>query len=233
MSATRRRPGDGPGVELSEPSGAADRGPQAPILELERLNRRFGAKHVVESLSVSVKRGERVALWGENGSGKTTVLRCVAGTLTPTGGSISIAGFAAGSRQARQLLGTSLGQERSFYLRLSGHANLLFFARMRHRTEREAARAVESLEDELELSAIAAERGDRCSAGMLQQLALARALLGDPPLLLLDEPTRSLDRSAVGRLWGALDRRPGTALVIATHNPEDIEHCEARIDLPA
>jgi len=202
------------------------------VLEIECLNRRFGAKEVVESLSVTVDRGERVALCGSNGSGKTTVLRCIAGTLSPTAGAIYVEGIPAGSRGARRLVGLSLAQERSFYLRLSGRANLLFFARLRHGREQDAIRDVRALEEELEIVDIAAERTDRCSAGMLQQLAFARALLADPTLVLLDEPTRSLDSSAVERLWNALDRRPGTAVVIATHNPGDLAHCGARVDLP-
>jgi ABC-type multidrug transport system ATPase subunit len=92
---------------------------------------------------------------------------------------------------------------------------------------------VQALEDELELAEIVRERVDRCSTGMIQQLALARALLGDPPVVLLDEPTRSLDDRALGRLWAALDRRRDRiALVVATHRPDDIGRCEARIDLP-
>jgi ABC-type multidrug transport system ATPase subunit len=177
--------------------------------------------------------GERIALCGPNGSGKTTVLRCIAGTVTPDGGSISIGGHPAGSLEARRLVGASFSQERSFYLRLTGHDNLLFFARLRVAGKREALRRVEALEDELELAAIVRERVDRCSTGMIQQLALARALLGEPRLLLLDEPTRSLDHEAVERLWGALDRRRDwLALVIATHRSEDIERCEGQLELP-
>ena len=74
-------------------------------------------------------------------------------------------------------------------------------------------------------------RVDRCSTGMVQQLAFARALLGEPELLLLDEPTRSLDEAAVERVWAALASRPSLALIIATHRHEDIERCERHLAL--
>jgi ABC-2 type transport system ATP-binding protein len=153
--------------------------------------------------------------------------------VTPTDGRVAVGGHRAGTIEARRLVGASFSQERSFYLRLSGKENLLFFARLRTDGKREASRQVRALEEELELEKIAQERVDRCSTGMIQQLALARALLGEPRLLLLDEPTRSLDRDGIERLWGALDRRRDQiGLVIATHRPDDVERCESRIELP-
>src|SRR5438876_98101 len=159
------------------------------MLVAEHLARRFGAHEVVRSLDLTVAPGERVALRGPNGSGKTTVLRCIAGTVTPSGGRITIDGHPAGTIEARRLVGASFSQERSFYLRLTGHENLLFFARLRYASSREALRRVVALEEELELREIAEERVNRCSTGMTQQIAFARALLGEPRVLLLDEPT--------------------------------------------
>jgi len=196
------------------------------------MSRRFGAHEVLRAVDFTLEPGGRVGLHGPNGSGKTTLLRCVAGTLAPSDGRILVGAHEAGSVEARRLLGASLSQERSFYQRLSGHANLLFFARLRYAGKKSAAAAVESIIEELEIREIAVERVDRCSAGMVQQLAFARALIGEPALLLLDEPTRSLDEDAVGRLWGALDRRRGTALVVATHNDSDLSRCDERLNLP-
>jgi len=196
------------------------------------MSRRFGAHEVLRAVDFTLEPGGRVGLHGPNGSGKTTLLRCVAGTLEPSDGRILVGAHEAGSVEARRLLGASLSQERSFYQRLSGHANLLFFARLRYAGKKSAAAAVESIIDELEIREIAVERVDRCSAGMVQQLAFARALIGEPAVLLLDEPTRSLDEDAVGRLWGALDRRRGTALVVATHNDSDLSRCDERLNLP-
>jgi ABC-type multidrug transport system ATPase subunit len=204
----------------------------AASLTIDGLGRSFGGHEVVRSLTLSAAPGDRIALYGPNGSGKTTVLRCVAGTLTPSAGEIRVGPHSAGSLSARRIVGASMSQERSFYLRLTGRQNLLFFARLRHTRERDAAGDVAALVDELELGEIAAERVDQCSSGMVQQIAFARALLGSPSVVLLDEPTRSLDRDARGRLWDALDRRPDVAVLLASHLDEDVDRCGTRVDFP-
>ena len=202
------------------------------LVDVRRLVRRFGEREVIRGLDLQLRAGTRTALVGPNGSGKTTFLRCIAGTLTPDSGEVRIDGERAGTLAARSLVGTSLSQERSFYLRLSGRTNLRFFARLRHPSGRDARREVAELEEELELSDIASRRTDACSTGMLQQLAFARALLGRPSVVLLDEPTRSLDEEATGRIWAALDRRPHLAVLIATHRQDDLDRCDSRIDFP-
>jgi ABC-type multidrug transport system ATPase subunit len=206
--------------------------PAAAVVEISGLGRRFGDHEVVGSLDLSLAPGERAAFWGPNGSGKSTVLRCIAGTLLPSCGGILVNGYPAGTLEARRAVGASLAQERSFYLRLTGHVNLLFYARLHAASEREAQSRVRALEEELELEDIAAERVDRCSTGMVQQLGFARALLGDPSVVLLDEPTRSLDEDARGRLWTALERRPAVATLIATHLKEDLDRCDRRVVFP-
>ncbi len=205
---------------------------RVPLVRIERLSRRFGSREVVKDFDLVLARGERVALRGSNGAGKSTILRCIAGTLVPTGGRISIGDHAAGSIEARRLTGVSFSQERSFYLRLSGRANLVLFAQLRGYSRRAALGLVTNLEQELELQEILPKRLDRCSTGMIQQLALARALVGDPAVLLLDEPARSLDEDAMTRLWAALDRRR-SSLLLATHQNDDLDHCDRRIDLSA
>jgi ABC-2 type transport system ATP-binding protein len=200
-------------------------------LTIDGLRRGFKDRAVVHGLTLSVEPGERIALYGPNGSGKTTVLRCVAGTLAPSSGEIHVGGHKAGSLEARRLIGASMAQERSFYLRLKGHENLLFFARLRHARERDAVRDVAQIEDELDLHEITAERVDQCSTGMVQQLAFARALIGRPSLILLDEPTRSLDRGARARIWASLDQRQA-AVLLASHLDEDVERCGTRVDFP-
>ncbi|HET7483302.1 MAG TPA: ABC transporter ATP-binding protein [Actinomycetota bacterium] len=200
-------------------------------LEIEGLSRSFQGRTIVTRFDLSLDIGERVALRGPNGSGKTTILRCIAGTLAPSHGTVRVGGHTAGTFEAREMVGPSLSLERSFYRRLSGRENLMFFARLRHVSKRHALEDVAGIEQELQLTEILNRRVDRCSTGMLQQLAVARALLGDPHILLLDEPTRSLDTDAVERIWAAVDRR-ACAVVIASHVPADIERCERVYDLP-
>jgi ABC-type multidrug transport system ATPase subunit len=202
------------------------------MLELRRLNRRFGTREVVRELDLEVKPGERAVLWGPNGAGKSTVLRCVAGTLAPSGGTATVAGHRATSVAGRAHVGSALALERSFYLRLTGRDNLILFAGLRGAGRRSAARHVDALAEELGIAEIVARRCDECSTGMLQQLGFARALVGDPPVVALDEPTRSLDVDATARLWAALDRRPQLALLIATHRDSDADRCQIRVELP-
>ena len=113
-----------------------------------------------------------------------------------------------------------------------GADNLLFYSRLRAASARAARVDVDAIADELEIGHFLRQRVNSYSTGMVQQLGFARALLGSPELLLLDEPTRSLDEGAVGRLWGALDRRSETALLIATHRQEDVERCDDEIRFP-
>lgn len=201
------------------------------MILIDGLTRRFGRLTVLDGLSLHVASGERVGLFGPNGSGKTTLLRCVLGTVTPTAGTVTVGGHQAGAFAARSLIGVSLAQERSFYLRLTGHENLILFARLRNLSRRAAASRVGELLRELELTEIARKRADRCSTGQLQQLGFARALLGEPPVLLLDEPTRSLDHDARARVWAALERRRDRTVVVASHLDADIEACDRTIRL--
>lgn len=204
---------------------------EEPVLDIRSLNKRFGDKHVLRDIEIALHPGDRLALSGPNGSGKTTLLRCIAGTLTPTSGTVAVAGWPSDTIAARAVTGAAVAHEQAFYQRLSGLKNLMFYAALRTRTDREARLLVESLVEELHLGAFVQDRVDRYSSGMLQQLGVARALMGEIRLLILDEPTRSLDSSAVATFWEAVERRPQTAVVIASHHLSDLERCPRRLDL--
>ena len=218
---------------LGSESGTSidNRAPRTEPLVVRQLARGFGRRMIFDSIDIALSRGERLAVRGPNGSGKTTLLRCVAGTLSPSAGEIRIETYPAGSIEARRRVGVSLAHERSFYMRLTGMENLRFFAHLRFGSLRQATVAVHAVVSELEIEEIAAQRVDRCSTGMVQQLSFARALLGAPILLVLDEPTRSLDEGAVDRFWRAIERRPETAVLMATHSDDDAARCNAQFDL--
>lgn len=197
------------------------------MIAVESLTRGFPGHPVLERVSLRVEPGERLVLHGPNGSGKTTLLRTVLGTLEPEAGTVTVGGHPVGSLAARRLVGASLSQERSFYMRLTGRENLLLYARLRGLGKRKAAAHVRRLSEELALDRVVSRRTDRCSTGQLQLLAFARALVGESPVLLLDEPTRSLDEAARARLWAALGRRSSTAVIVASHLDEDLVHATA------
>ena len=200
-------------------------------LEVEGLEKSFGTKRVLNGVDATLRTGERLGLSGPNGSGKTTLLRCIAGTIAPDSGSVRVAGFPGGSTEAAAAIGVTLAQDKAFYLRLSGLNNLRFYASLRWKTRRQAHADVAALVEELEIGAFVRERASKYSSGMMQQLGLARALVGKPALLLLDEPTRSLDHDAIGRLWRALDRRPEVTVVMASHRRSDLERCDRHLEL--
>lgn len=204
--------------------------PSSPVAELRAVRCVLGGRSVIDGLDLEIAPGARLGLRGPNGSGKTTLIRCLAGVLAPTSGTITVGGAPAGSTDARRRTATCFSHGRPLYLRLTGRENLELSARLR--LSRAAARdAVNAVVEELELTAIAAERVERCSTGMVAQLNLARALLAEPALLLLDEPTRAMDTDAAARCWAAIDRRPRTALVLASHRPEDQARCSEVLDL--
>lgn len=202
-----------------------------PALEVLDLGKAFGPKTVLSDIRMRLGPGDRMGLSGPNGSGKTTLLRCIAGTVTPTTGAVTVDGHPGGSLAARARTGVATAHETAFYQRLTGLRNLLFYASLRASSASEARREVDALVEELEIGSFVRERVDRYSSGMSQQLAVARALLGEPALLILDEPTRSLDADAEERFWRTIDARPEVTLVIATHQKSDLARCSHRIDL--
>lgn len=202
------------------------------MLRLSAGSRRFGQRVIFTDLDLDLPAGDRLLVGGPNGSGKTTLLRCLAGTLTLDRGEVTIAGHPVGSLPARRLTGSCLNPEQSLYARLSGRDNLRLVATLRL-SGRAAAEAVADVEREFEVDGVGGVPVERCSTGTRARFTLARALLGDPAVLLLDEPGRSLDGRARELLWAALDRRPWLTCVIASHDPQDRAHCHHTLTLPA
>jgi heme exporter protein A len=185
-------------------------GVSEPVLEARGLTKRLGRRAVLAELDLVLRSGELVALLGENGAGKTTLLRCLAGLAQPGSGAV-IASAARDRRRARRAIGY-VGHETLLYAALSARENLVFASRLYGRVD---AEHIARLLGELGLSRVADRSVDSLSRGMRQRLALARALVHRPAVLLLDEPWSSLDPIAAAHLDERLLRfreAGGTAL---------------------
>ncbi|HEX8284770.1 MAG TPA: ABC transporter ATP-binding protein [Pyrinomonadaceae bacterium] len=205
---------------------------------LAGFRRFFGLKTrapvvALTGVSFDVREGEVFGLIGRNGAGKTTLAKIIATLVQPTEGSVVVRGFDSvrADGRVRAEVGLASAEERSFYWRLTVEQNLAFFARLYGLGARAARVRTGELLELLELGALRRRRFGELSTGNKQRMAVARALLNSPPVLLLDEPTRSLDPLAAASmraLIGALARgaRPTTVL-LTSHNLAEVEElCE-------
>jgi ABC-type multidrug transport system ATPase subunit len=195
--------------------------------------RTFGSVEALAGVSLSIRPGEVHALLGPNGAGKTTLLRLFTGLLTPSAGTVTVAGLDPGrdARRTRSLIGLVPAGERTLYLRLTGLQNLVFFGRMHGLRRREAiARAEEALAA-VGLSDAAGRMAGLYSHGMQKRLSFARALLSDPELLLVDEATHDLDPVAAQQVRDLAAERAagGTAVLWATQRIEELHAFAQRV----
>jgi ABC-type multidrug transport system ATPase subunit len=178
---------------------------------------------VLRDIGFDVARGEVFGLLGENGAGKTTILHMLAALVSPDSGSITIDGLDACARppKTRRLVGLCTSADRSFYYRLTLVENLRFFGTLAGLSGSELSKKIAETLELVDLREYADRTYGRCSSGLRQRTTIARALIGDPPLMLLDEPTRSLDpvhAEALHRLIRErLVRDLGKTIVLATN----------------
>ena len=193
----------------------------APYVEIKGLKKSFSLKPVLRGVDLFLDQGERIALLGANGAGKTTLLRILAGLTRPDAGNVCIAGLdmEREAQQVRHLVGF-VGHQPYLYDELTAMENLLFFGRM-YAVKKTHERATELLE-RVGLARRAGERAGTLSRGQQQRLALARALLHSPQLLLLDEPDAGLDEEGTGLLEALLREHTerGGTMLFTTHNLE-------------
>jgi len=201
-------------------AGAAE---PTPGIAVAGLCKRFGPVQALDEVHLCVPLGTMTALVGRNGAGKSTLIRILATSVRPDAGAVAVGGHdvETDAKGVRRQIGLALGEDRSFFWRLNGRKNLAFFARLYGLGRRTVAQRVEQVLAAVELLEVADRRVDRYSTGMRSRLGIARALLGDPTVLLLDEPTRSLDpasSSSVRQLLRSLLASGERCALLATHD---------------
>jgi len=208
--------------------------PPSPAITVEHLCKRFGAALAVDDLSFAVPPREIYGLLGPNGAGKTTTLRVLAGILAPTSGRATVAGIevAADPRAARGRLGFLTGTT-GLYARLTGRELLDYFGRLHGLPRETIAARTALLAGVLDLDPLLDRRCEALSTGQRQRLSVARAVVHDPPVLILDEPTVGLDvlASRFLRDFVRAERDRGKAVIFSTHYLAEAELLCDRIGL--
>jgi heme exporter protein A len=193
----------------------------APLIAVRNLSKRYGRKNVLAGVNLAVAEGQVLALLGANGAGKTTLMRIVAGLARPNRGEIVLGGatLSKAGAELRRYIGL-VSHLPLLYDNLSGYENLVFFARM-YDMQRPVVR-IEAVLRAVDLWAARRDLVRTYSRGMMQRLAIARAILHDPPVLLLDEPDTGLDQTSAEMLHGLITRlgAANRAILLTTHNLE-------------
>ena len=196
------------------------------LIEASDLTKQFGDLRAVEGLSLRVSGGSILALLGPNGAGKTTTIRMLASILRPTSGEATIAGYDVRSQapDVRRNVGL-LTEHHGLYTRMRPEDYLQFFGRIYGLGGEEIGRRIRSLLEQFGLWEARSLRLGQYSKGMRQKLALARALLHEPPVLLLDEPTSAMDPASAHLVRSSIAglRAPGRTIVVCTHNLSEAE----------
>jgi len=236
-------------VSAVEPRPSLDEETGQIVVRVDGLTKRFPARRglretllhpfagttvtVVSDVSFTAAAGEFVGLLGPNGAGKTTLLKMLSTLIIPDSGSASVDGYdvVRDAVMARTLVSPCLAMERSLYYRLTARQNLEVYADLQDVPRAERATRIDDVLSAVALQDTGAKLVGDFSSGMLQRLLIARALLTRPRLLLLDEPTRSLDPISAREfrtfLRDELARERGCAVILATHNAEEaFELCD-------
>jgi ABC-2 type transport system ATP-binding protein len=209
--------------------------PRPAVVEVDAVSKSFRGTQALDGVSLRVAYGEIHALLGPNGAGKTTLLRILAGLMTPDGGEVYVDGLpTAGSPRAlRNAIGLVPAGDRSLYLRISGLENLVFFARLYGFSKHAAFAKAEEILAAVGLADAARARVGHYSHGMQKRLSVARALLTDPEILLVDEATHDLDPEGARRIRSLVAELAAgrTAVVWATQRLDEIRGFADRVTL--
>ena len=200
------------------------------MIELRGISKTYSRgvlhKHAtvaVDSLSLTITVGEVFGLLGPNGAGKTTTVKMICGLIRPTSGDILLGADLLSPRRARQrhLIGAVLEGSRNVYWNLTAWENLLYFARLRGLARQDVASRGQALLEQFDLLERRSSLAGTLSRGMQQKLGVCCALITDPPILLVDEPTLGLDITSartIESMLGSLAKENGKSVLLTTHN---------------
>ncbi|HFE64725.1 MAG TPA: ABC transporter ATP-binding protein, partial [Caldithrix sp.] len=203
------------------------------MLRMIHLKKRFGENLAVDDLTLEIRRGEVFGLLGPNGAGKTTTVNMAVGLLEPDEGQVELTGLGPpGNPQVRKKIGVA-PQALSIYEKLSGRENLLFFGKIEGLHGKELSRKVDRALDFVELTDRQKDLAKTYSGGMKRRLNLAIALVHNPPLLLLDEPTVGVDPQSRNSIFDKIDalKQEGRTIVYTTHYMEEAQRLCDRVGI--
>jgi ABC transporter related protein len=202
-----------------------------PIIQIKNFSMKFGTKTVIKDLSFEVMRGEVFGFLGSNGSGKTTTLRALLGLYEPTAGELLVDG-----KQFAVEDGVKLGylpEERGLYKKEKVIDTMIYFGRLKGLSQEEARNFSMNYLERVDLSNKAKTRLDKLSGGQQQKIQLGVTIMGDPELLILDEPTKGFDPVNRRLLMNIIEERQkaGATVVFVTHQMEEVERLCDRVVL--
>ncbi|MEO8953952.1 MAG: ABC transporter ATP-binding protein [Ktedonobacteraceae bacterium] len=211
---------------LTVPESGSAATSAVPAIEIHDLSKTFGTFHAVDHLTLTVQQGEVFGLLGPNGSGKTTIINMISGLTVSTSGTIKVLGYDVrhNAREVRQILG-AVPQETALYEELSAWTNMDFHADLFGIPRREKKQRINTMLELVQLADRKHSRVGTFSGGMKRRLALGRALLHDPKLIYLDEPTLGVDVQARRVIWDYILqlRSQGKTVLITTNYLEEAQ----------
>ena len=201
---------------------------------VDRLEKTLGKNKVLRGISFEANSGEIFGLLGPNGAGKTTTLRIICTLLAPDVGSVEVLGF--DTRTAPEEIRRRVGvvtAEIGVYARLSARENITYFAELSGVVGGELARKVDAVIDRLDMGSFAKQRAESLSSGQKQKVAIARAIVHDPEILMFDEPTSNLDVLASREIRNFMveSRERGKCVIFSTHVLHDAERLCDRVTI--
>lgn len=201
---------------------------------VDRLEKQLGPNKVLRGISFAARAGEIFGLLGPNGAGKTTTLRIICTLLAPDAGSVEVLGFdvRTASEEVRRRVGV-VTAEIGIYPRLTARENIAYFAELSGVLNGELDRRVSAVVDRLDMVSFANQRAESLSSGQKQKVAIARAIVHDPPVLMFDEPTSNLDvlASREIREFMVESKDRGKCVIFSTHVLHDAERLCDRVTI--